>query len=592
MPKDKTSLDTILDESNSLTNHIDVTDHIENIRIREKLAELGDTPGRITNGDLINHVVNRIKAGDLNYSNGRLITSRNSYTTVGLSIELDVTETSKPTVIHTGGAVSVPASNPATTPPPPVAPAPAVAPKEEVCIASALTVKCGHEKRTVTLSLPGKDGNTISIVSGRDKKIDKLTAELTMDKPLCGKHEGKAFTVSPAARSIDQNGSKADIELQCEPWRDKPFSHIWLPKLKPINYTINPGLCKSFPDSSVSVKVYPDIKWSWDVGVNLGGAVSDSKEHSADYGVREHKLKQRKWAVSGTVECSYDGTTHKLNPQFEKYVDTTLESVNAARNVFESVLPKLKNQYTRTFEVTWPDLHLKYTSTFEEQKDAFDVDHVYSFVFGANPIIEIKYEADILEILLGLAKANPSTKLLADVLFAVKQQMREGMGDQKSGKFYLKGDVAILASIAAKTSGEVTIKGRADKIEEGEGEIKIEIPLKIEGHAYIEGAFFYVKFKKGYKIGARSGFGGRVALGADQKGIYDYGGLFFTGVYLYYVRYEDARGSVKSASKYKGGDLSSSPSGVHEASEELEWIGPMPKEEDMVDKRRYLTKNN
>jgi hypothetical protein len=83
-----------------------------------------------------------------------------------------------------------------------------------------------------------------------------------------------------------------------------------------------------------------------------------------------------------------------------------------------------------------------------------------------------------------------------------------------------------------------------------------------------------------------------VVLGGDEKGIYVNGGLFFTGVYLYYVRYEDAKGKIKSAKKYQNTNLNSAPSGVREVKEELEWIKPWPSKEDQVNKKRYITTNS
>jgi len=190
---------------------------------------------------------------------------------------------------------------------------------------------------------------------------------------------------------------------------------------------------------------------------------------------------------------------------------------------------------------------------------------------------------------LGLAKANPSTKLLADILFSVKTGLRNSVGNEDNA-FYLKADVAILASMGVDVNGEVSIKGRNEKYEEGQGKFEINVPLKVEGQAFIEGAVFYTKFKKGYIVGARSGFGGSVILGADSKGVYSASGFFFTGIYLYYAKYTDAKRTLKSADKWKSESQSNEPKGTLESREELEWIAPWPSKEETEGRKRYFTK--
>jgi hypothetical protein len=472
-----------------------------------------------------------------------------------------------------------------------------------ICQLKSMTVKCGHSKgtpetapRKAKLSLPaeprtdGKRSNVLQVIAGPEKKPDTICLELKESKSQCGQHRPVKIQWSggPNAEQGTLDSLTPELKVHCEPWDPlhDPFKYLFLDEEKTprATYELVPHYCSIEPGTAgpwgpATVEVFPDVAWEWslglqymaiaqatewgerDVDVYKPGSVSadgeitegrfERESSGIGYSKQEQSLSTSRWAVSGSAKLTYDGTPYEFKSQIENKLKDVLKFVEYSRDLYDAVIPDLKQHATKSITIDALKFKVGYKASFTEHATEPWVHATKELSFGAEPLLKMTGKCDILETLIGaLGKAGPAAYMISKVLLAAKQACKEGVKAGKSTQ--VSGDIAMELSASGECSLLAKCSWTGQEPAECSGEARGEVAISLEGKAEASASVLCVKFKKGYKLGAKSGIVLTGTIGADDDGTFLTGKFQFNGLQIYYASYRSAGAELKATSKADG----------------------------------------
>ncbi len=439
------------------------------------------------------------------------------------------------------------------------------------CRGTGLVVRCGH-KRAYQLRLPLKPAELqanpnreLHVLGGYDNALETLEITASGVKKPCPQHAGDLIQVWGGDELESFPAQKVKASVRSDRIAHA-FEYIFPERIAPRRYSVEMGLCNGPEGLPATILVYPDLKWSIGLGLNLGRD-QRSRSHGGS-NEDEHTA----WGLFGDVSLRNNGVERDLKPQFRRYMDSSLRFLKLAKTCCDTVAPKLSQIGDVEIQFDYPNLSLHYACELVEEDRSYPVVPMYSLVFKADPLFAVSGEVNILK---WVIKMLPGGAVVLEILEQVYDKARHRMGPEAEAKcgifFRAKGTVSGHARLDRK---------RRQSQPTAQGQLQGDILMTLEGKIEAKAEVLWVAFDCELSIGAEMGMGLIGEVHRDELGLYLLGRFYWSGITLVHVFHIE--GDTKTAdykrkkAKRKGLNNATSTEGQrrkerHVLAERREW---------------------
>ncbi len=429
----------------------------------------------------------------------------------------------------------------------------AAAEEEKPCTLHKYSIKCSHSRQVEVDPTRQKKGKApcLQVVSPSWKadknKQEKITVKLQLDTP-CDSHKKEQVSVNnDHASFIGQTyGSTVKVRTPSEPFDiDTEFYKLlWLPSIKPTRYKISPsmGYCNTSKfdgkEKSVYIDSYPEIAWKLSLNMGYGKVevqdeIPDDK-NKVSTGKVERKIDAETFSISGTAECTYDNETLEFGESFSEHFKTIKSEMDTQNGLLSHIFGRFQEGDNHNISLSLPNVSFSGTSSIAERKN-HEVAIKWDYTLKADPLFEVKAEADVLPMLI---RSSGWGSLFLSLLKELKDKYANPDGSISADL-----EASIILSIAGKVAFDFNFTDK-DFVEDKEVKprvFEVQIPFKCEGKALAKGKVFVFSVELGVTASLSSGFGYKMIVAEDTKGIYRESTLDFYGLVFNLTAYIDRK---------------------------------------------------
>jgi len=430
------------------------------------------------------------------------------------------------------------------------------------CVLRGVIVKCGHDKRNLTLDLSASDIHVLEIVS-KATEPDKLAVEWDGD---CGDHHSYCPSVTPKGqKDLKSLKKQGEVELAApgavlgRNWIEI-FKHLATQKdVRCDYYTINSTVCMGGDTANVGagqwlqVKVYPEMSVKADVtlGYKHGNLKNAEGKETFEYEASST------WVFGGSVDVAYGPNKFTYSLETETKADPLpmfgglLKLIGRTAKIFESMgtfgaSAKLKPRWPK-WTISGGGLKLA------ERTGKPIVGVEGDFKFGFDPLFGLDLEVSILDwlILFAGGLAGPPGIAVAKMLTELRERFAKG-AKSAGGKAEASLDIDIQLIVGGELFGGFGMKykdGKAD-IDPEAARIGGKVGVKVEGHVIGKARIWKFEASGAGKVGAASADGkeeSQITAALVPKGGKDplapKGEISFNGLAFYYALYLEVGGA-------------------------------------------------
>lgn len=425
------------------------------------------------------------------------------------------------------------------------------------CTILTMDFRCGHDKRNVAVAYPvtSTQANCLQVIAS-SKKEEKIRVKIT---GKCGHHKRRGCPRVVLFEGDDDyygaSGLEFDILLpQQGLFNTESYEYFWKHILAP---NTNPAkmikVCGSTCTTFMMVgwiEVYPQVEWQGEITVGYDHKPHEDVNFNQRQGWKKLKV-DGTWVLEGSIAITCDKTKWTLGlPKLESTAHYSKQTMT--KHLFKGVqgfldkvapfLGDLDSKYGK-IKIHWPKIRLGGGVKNEEAKDRRTVDVVGNVKLDFDPLIGVRGETDILNLLIAACPGG-----IGPFLVKLKQKAAEGIDNDV---------VTANATLEIIIAADATIKGSLEwRIATGEtswlpqkGELAAGIEFSIEGRVEVNLRVFVFKAGGGAKIGAKTGIGAALMGDRGDAGPALYGQLRFTGLTVYYSYYYEIGGSTMKKGK-------------------------------------------
>lgn len=386
---------------------------------------------------------------------------------------------------------------------------------EDECDIGDVVVECSHaDKRKAKVLLPNKDKTKtiLDVVAAGKGNGDKIKTSITLDKPRCSKHSGKALEVkTPEGKIIKLADDVSTFEAYYSDPSEMSVVRMWPWEEDPDEYTIVPQGCKGLANQSVVVRVFPgyepslSFKFSLDTEDRVGAKMKAARQKGKVE--KRGRPAHTDWTLEFQAKLKYGKRERSLTAEYEGKL-RQMASVNLA---IKRVIDKFTELFYKWVGVAvipeFPSLELSYDGKYKEIDNSLRVGTEYNILFKADPLFGITFKIDVLEVLINAIR--PYMPPVATFLQKAKD-WAEDNGQKLELTLSFSGLIG--GEVGAQKKPEYKRPGLTGKIE---GKIKVAFAAKAEASAT-----FLVSFAFGAEVGGDTGIAAKLVADHDDGGVY------------------------------------------------------------------------
>lgn len=340
-------------------------------------------------------------------------------------------------------------------------------------------------------------------------------------KPNNNKHKKKIKATSVEYTQKDGIEKEADnlaipVRSALATWNVAPFQYIWPSVSTPVKYFVDIHSCRYFTDNrynTLLIKAYPDIKWKFDLFLNLSNDLSvkwqklppgrdtEMKKRAGKIGA-EKRWKQTEIDFGVALDANWDkkskdeyGSHFDATAKYEAKIKQFYSVFSSLKEFSKTVTGETKGAVTKTrlgkklpFEIYMKPPNFCLGAEWElargksQGKETLGIGTGVKFYFKAEPLISLGLNIDLLAGLVqaGVAVTTGGTGNVAAM--QIFNEVREWLDDDDNTiklKMYI--DLEITGKINGTSELELNTKS-----DEKKGEGKLEFVLAAELKAGIE----------------------------------------------------------------------------------------------------------
>jgi hypothetical protein len=386
---------------------------------------------------------------------------------------------------------------------------------EDECDIGDVVVECSHaDKRKAKVLLPNKDKTKtiLDVVAAGKGNGDKIKTSITLDKPRCSKHSGKALEVhTPEGKIIKLADDVSTFEAYYSDPSEMSVVRMWPWDETPDEYKIVPQGCKGLANQTVVVRVFPgyepslSFKFSLDtedrVGAKMKAARTKGKVETRG------RPPHTDWTLEFAAKLKYGKRERSLTAEYEGKL-RQMASVNLA---IKRVIDKFTQLFYKWVGVAvypeFPSLELSYEGKYKEIDNSLRVGTEYTISFKADPLFGITFKIDVLSVLINAIR--PYMPPVASFLQKAREWAEEN-GQKLELTLSFSGLIG--GEVGAQKKPEYKRPGLTGKIE---GKIKVAFAAKAEASAK-----FLISFAFGAEVGGDTGIAAKLIADHDDAGLY------------------------------------------------------------------------